>query len=72
MSAGAPEEVTEDLLKSFNISLVLRGTISETLNTCCEHDESRYNYPKSKEMFWCAWQSCAPATLPVILAASGM
>ena len=40
-------------MKSFNISLVLRGTVSETTNTCMEHDESRYTHPKSQDMFRC-------------------
>jgi hypothetical protein len=40
-------------MKSFNISVVLRGTISETLHTFMEHDASRYNFPKSKGTFRC-------------------
>jgi ethanolamine-phosphate cytidylyltransferase len=48
--AGAPLMVTEDLIKTFNISLVVRGTVSE-----CHHTDGkelkRYAYPKSKDIF---------------------
>ena len=41
-------------MKSFNIRLVLRGTVSETTHTCMQHDASRYDFPKSKNAFKCA------------------
>jgi len=47
---GAPLMVTEDLIKTFNISLVVRGTVSE-----CQHrdekESRRYAYPKSRNIF---------------------
>lgn len=49
-SVGAPLLVTEDLIKTFNISLVVRGTVSE----CQQKNgkvEDRYSYPKSKGIF---------------------
>lgn len=48
--AGSPLEVSEDLLKSFNISVVARGTLSET-HGFVNHDEQRYKLPKSRGIF---------------------
>lgn len=47
---GSPLEVSEDLLKSFNISVVARGTLSET-HGFVSHDEQRYKLPKSRGIF---------------------
>jgi hypothetical protein len=51
-AAGAPHVVSEDLLKSFNIATVVRGTLSETFRFV-EHDEKRYEVPKAKGIFRC-------------------
>lgn len=51
--AGAPLVVTEDLIKSFNISVVVRGSLSET-SGFVEHDAQRYEVPSAKDMFTCA------------------
>lgn len=50
--AGAPLVVSEDLLKSFNISVVARGTLSETCGFV-DPDETRYELPKSKGIYRC-------------------
>lgn len=52
MYAGAPTVVTQDLLKSFNIALVVRGTVSETAGFE-EQDAARYAYPKQLDIFRC-------------------
>ena len=48
--SGAPLVITEDLIKTFNISLVVRGTVSESHNKGGKDDE-RYAYPKSNNIF---------------------
>lgn len=48
---GAPLEVNEDLLTTFNISAVVRGSVSETGHT--GHDDTRYGVPRSKGIFRC-------------------
>lgn len=51
--AGAPLEISEDLITTFNISLVVRGTVSET--SADQHDKDtedlRYRTPKANNMF---------------------
>ena len=42
--------MTADVIKSFNISEVVRGTISETANFL-DQDETRYEYPTKQAMF---------------------
>ena len=52
--------MTEDLIKTFNISLVVRGTVSE-LNHEDRHEQARYAYPKSTNIFWCVpFRACLP------------
>jgi len=50
---GAPLEISEDLITTFNISLVARGTISETsVDRKAESStEQRYSAPKANNMF---------------------
>jgi len=52
-TAGAPLEVTEDLLTTFNISLVARGTVSET-GAGDDAAHSRYAVPKQRGIMRCA------------------
>eukprot|EP00892_Ulva_mutabilis_P009875 jgi/Ulvmu1/725/UM010_0097.1 len=47
---GAPLVVTEDLIKSFNIAVVVRGSLSET-SGFVEHDATRYQVPRARDMF---------------------
>ena len=54
LPAGAPMEVTEDLLTTFNISLVVRGTVSETGADGADADAARYALPREKGVFRCA------------------
>lgn len=49
--AGAPLVVTEDLIKTFNISLVIRGTVAESQHQDKQREDERYAYPVSKEIF---------------------
>lgn len=51
--AGAPLEISEDLVTTFNISLVVRGTISETSVDPQEQkaQEERYKAPKESKIF---------------------
>ena len=46
-------EISEDLITTFNISLVVRGTVSETSADRNDKDsaEARYRAPKANEMF---------------------
>ncbi|PIA43931.1 hypothetical protein AQUCO_01800170v1 [Aquilegia coerulea] len=47
---GAPWEVTKDMITTFNISLVVRGTVAE--NNCLKRDEvDPYAAPKSMGIF---------------------
>ena len=50
-TAGAPLIVTEDLIKTFNISLVTRGTIAESQHQDKEKEQERYAYPQTKNIF---------------------
>lgn len=50
VAAGAPEHIVKDVVKSFNIAKVVRGTISETTHYL-DHDETRYEYPKQAGIF---------------------
>ena len=43
--------VTEDLIKTFNISLVVRGSVSEGHHSDEVMESRRYAYPKSKDIF---------------------
>ena len=52
-------EVTEDLLTTFNISLVVRGTVSETDGADTD-DAPRYALPREKGVFRCAIDSDTP------------
>lgn len=64
--AGAPLEVTEDLLTTFNISLVARGTVSETGGgDGAEH--ARYMVPKQRGIMRCGAHPCS--ALPIALCA---
>ncbi|XP_074269165.1 ethanolamine-phosphate cytidylyltransferase-like isoform X1 [Silene latifolia] len=47
---GAPWEVTQDLIKTFNICLVVRGTVSEA-NPLVPEDTDPYAEPKKMKMF---------------------
>jgi ethanolamine-phosphate cytidylyltransferase len=48
--AGAPMRITEDLITTFNISLVVRGTVTETAHSH-DLDEDRYAVPQAKGIF---------------------
>jgi hypothetical protein len=48
--AGAPCIITPDLVRSFNISVVVRGTISET-TSFLDLDRARYAWPQAQDMF---------------------
>jgi ethanolamine-phosphate cytidylyltransferase len=48
--AGAPCIITADLVRSFNISVVVRGTISET-TSFLDLDQARYEWPQSQDIF---------------------
>lgn len=48
---GAPLHLTEDLLKTFNISMVVRGTVTETTDDNAAVDPARYAVAKEKGMF---------------------
>lgn len=47
---GAPWEVTQDMITTFNVSLVVRGTISES-NSSIEGGQDPYAVPKSMGIF---------------------
>lgn len=47
---GAPVNVTEDLIKTFNISLVVRGSTSET-STSCSSEDPRYEIPRNMGIY---------------------
>jgi cytidyltransferase-like protein len=64
-AAGAPLMVSEDLLKSFNISVVTRGTMSETRGFIAP-DERRYEPPRSKGIFRYACIPCNCPTVPYL------
>ena len=51
-AAGAPLVVTEDLLTTFNISLVVRGTVSET-GASDNAEQARYAVPKEHGIMRC-------------------
>ena len=48
--AGAPLVITADLVNTFNISLVVRGSVSETGRA---NDGDRYSVPKAQNIFRC-------------------
>jgi hypothetical protein len=56
LASGAPLEISEDLLMTFNISIVARGSVSETGHSA--DDGSRYRVPHEREIF----RSVAKAT----------
>lgn len=47
---GAPVHVTDDLIKTFNISVVVHGSVSETRNFV-DQDPSRYKHAKAAGIF---------------------
>jgi ethanolamine-phosphate cytidylyltransferase len=47
---GAPQIITEDLLTTFGIGLVVRGTMHEAPNREAASEEVRYQVPKLKNM----------------------
>ena len=42
--------ISEDLIKTFNISLVTRGTVAESQHSDKERERERYAYPESKNI----------------------
>lgn len=50
--------VSEDLMKSFNIAVVVRGSLNET-SGFADPDPHRYEVPRTKGCF-----KCAPVTSP--------
>ncbi|WIA32122.1 hypothetical protein OEZ86_002973 [Tetradesmus obliquus] len=46
---GAPSMIEDDLLRTFNISLVVRGSITETRGT--DSDDARYALPRQRGIF---------------------
>ena len=59
-------EVTEDLLTTFNISLVVRGTVSETAADGADADAARYAIPRAKGVFRCARMCCCTLNKPTL------
>ena len=57
INAGAPLEISDDLVTTFNISMVVRGTISETNVDPKEQQaqEKRYQSPKEANIFRYIW-----------------
>ena len=53
--------ITADLINTFNISLVVRGTVSETGR---ENDGDRYAVPKAQDMFRCLLLAACFRALP--------
>ena len=47
-TAGAPLVITADLVNTFNISLVVRGSVSETDRA---NDGDRYTVPRGQNIF---------------------
>ncbi|KAL4520866.1 hypothetical protein Ndes2526B_g00051 [Nannochloris sp. 'desiccata'] len=47
---GAPQIITEDLLNTFGIGLVVRGTMHEAPNREAASEELRYEVPRQKEI----------------------
>lgn len=47
---GAPQVISEDLLTTFGIGLVVRGTTHEAANREAAGEEARYEVPRSKGM----------------------
>eukprot|EP00882_Tetradesmus_deserticola_P027816 GHRQ01030945.1.p2 GENE.GHRQ01030945.1~~GHRQ01030945.1.p2 ORF type:complete len:135 (+),score=46.67 GHRQ01030945.1:294-698(+) len=47
---GAPSVIEDDLLRTFNISLVVRGSVTETRVTDTG-DDARYALPRQRGMF---------------------
>lgn len=66
ISAGAPLAITEDLLTTFNISLVVRGSISET-GIAEEEEQMRYSVPKRKGIMRCVLALFVLTTMQAIL-----
>ena len=48
---GVTPYITEDLIKTFNISTVVRGSQSEFSHLKPEEAEARYSIPKQKNIF---------------------
>ena len=53
-AAGAPLELTEDLLTTFNIACVVRGTTTETGASGAALAERRYAAARARGIFQCA------------------
>jgi len=51
ISPGAPLELTEDLLTTFNVAAVVRGTVTETGASGAELDERRYAAARKRGIF---------------------
>ena len=52
--AGAPLELTEDLLTTFNISAVVRGSVAETGAAGAALAQRRYAAARARGIFRCA------------------
>jgi len=62
--AGAPLEITADLINTFNISLVVRGSVSETGRA---NDGDRYSVPKAQNIFRCLFAPTSSQTDALLL-----
>ena len=47
---GAPSVITDDLLTTFNISMVVRGTMHETTDRQAASEDERYQIPSQRNM----------------------
>jgi ethanolamine-phosphate cytidylyltransferase len=47
---GAPSVITEDLLTTFNISMVVRGTMHEINDRTAASEDERYSMPSERGM----------------------
>ena len=72
-AAGAPLELTDDLLTTFNIARVVRGTITETGASGAALAERRYAAARARSIFQCACRChshqgcCKPYSAPGLL-----
>ena len=58
--AGAPLELTDDLLTTFNIALVVRGSVAETGAAGAALAARRYAAPRARGIFRCAHSAPHP------------
>ncbi|KAK9853648.1 hypothetical protein WJX84_001343 [Apatococcus fuscideae] len=65
---GAPLEISDDLLTTFNISLVVRGSVSETGRdgSDANNPSSRYSICQQKKMFRTIQSDCKTTTATII------